>query len=327
MKQIQYRDAVVTFIDILGFKDMISNLNENTINDILQLFHLQYNQDSLSDQSDWGKTYTTEIHFFSDSVVRVKYTDEDEEFLNAVTDEIISLAVMQLELLKHDILIRGGCTRGMVYSNLSSNVLFGPALMEAYNIEKDLSVYPRIVISDNVWNSYMRDMASSDSWVKSDGGANRGFDFMKTSSHKYITGGWKKDAGLMNLKYNKFLSDQWFINYFWGPITAKFYSLRKAENFFKHNLLSYQKNFVNTIEMYLTLLESYNRKIEIKNIDEKIKIKHLWCRFQLHETIKDIYEWIDGLKLSFLFDHDQLKKISDQAELFFKRYALWRKKD
>ena len=321
-EQIQYREAIVTFIDILGFEDMIINYGENEIYEILQLFHSQYSQNSLSNHAKLGRTYTSEVYFFSDSVVRVKYTDYEDLWLNTATDEVISLAVIQLELLKRNIHIRGGCTKGMIYSDSSSNILFGPALNEAYKIESELSVYPRIVISEDVMGDYFKDMSSTISWIKNDGGTNREIK-LKTTKPKYTNKGWKKDARILKLKYDKSLKDQWFINHFWGPATFYIDELSLSKNFYDQMQILHCKNELESfIEICLSLFENYNRLIEIEDTNERIKIKYLWCRFQLHETIKDIYEWVVGFKLSPLINQDVLRRLAELSELFFNRYTL-----
>jgi hypothetical protein len=322
-KQIQYQEAIVTFIDILGFKNILSNSTENEIYEILQLFHSQYNKNNLTNSNILGRTYFSDIHFFSDSVVRVKYTDYEDMYLNAATDEVISLAVIQLELLKRNIYIRGGCTKGMIYSDSSSNILYGPALIDAYNIESNISLYPRIVISEGVWSDYFRDMTSTRHWVKKDSIANRGFDFMEVAKIKYNTTGWKNDAKLLGLEYNTLMEDQWFINYLWGPVSGNIINLLSAKNYkLQVNIKIYENEVEELVRFNLSLLEKYDRLISNEDIEKKIKIKYLWVRYHLHETIKDTYEWIIGYNLSSIINQILLKRLAEQSELFFKKYSL-----
>ena len=323
-KDIQYREAIVTFIDILGFKNMLSNLDANGIYEVLNQFHLQHNKNSLSNHTtEHEKTYETEVYFFSDSVVRIKYTDYEDMWLNTASDEVITLAVMQFELFKRGILIRGGCTKGMIYSNTSSNILFGPALAEAYKIESEFSVYPRIVVSESVLGDCDRDMTMTVHWIKSDFSANRGFDFMEVAKMKYITAGWEKDVtDFISTKRSIVLNKNSFINYFWGRVTSIMRKLLSERSWRQKYIPLLTSELTNTIETYLSLLLNYNNKIENDNINDRIKIKLLWCRFHLHETIKDIYEWVEGYELSNFLDVDLNRRLAEQTELFFKRYGI-----
>ena len=307
--KVHYREAIVTYMDILGFGGVLSNFSADEIYNIIKLFHFQYSQDSLSNHIEYGKSYDTDIHFFSDSVVRVKYTDFEDLWLNTASDEVISLALMQLELFKNDILVRGGCTKGMIYSDSSSNILFGPALVEAHKMECTLSVYPRIIISQNILEDYFRDITTTVHWIKADGSANRGLDFMQGANPKYSTSGWEKDAELLKLRHDP-LKKQWFVNYFWGPASADIYSLH------------HKKELLHIVETYLLLMANVDKLVEKGDVDDRIKIKNLWCRFQLHETIKDIYEWINGFEMSSLLNPDILERLAEQSTLFFRRYGL-----
>ena len=320
---IQYREAIVTFIDILGFKDMLSIFNASEIYDVFQLFHSQYGQNSLSNHEFHGKTYETEVYFFSDSVVRVKYTDYEDMWQNTASDEIISLAIMQHELLKRNILVRGGCTKGLIYSNSASNVLFGPALVEAYKMENELSVYPRIVINKMVWQNYMSDMTTTSHWIRSDSIANRGSDFMQVADVKYNTAGWSEDARLLNLKNDISFRGQWYVNYFWGPSSSEILSLLNTKTSNDQDAIPYlEDKLLNLVEAHLYLLSNYDRKLNISHTNERIKMKQLWCRFHLHETVKDMYEWINGFELTFLLSCDIINSLAKQADLFFERYGL-----
>jgi hypothetical protein len=59
--------------------------------------------------------------------------------------EIVDLLHIQVLLIDDEILIRGGVTVGKV--SVSENRVFGPGLIEAYDIESKFARYPRIVVS------------------------------------------------------------------------------------------------------------------------------------------------------------------------------------
>jgi len=56
-----------------------------------------------------------------------------------------------LDLLRQGVLTRGGITKGLLYH--SSNIAFGPALIEAYRLESEVAVYPRVVLDPTLTKS------------------------------------------------------------------------------------------------------------------------------------------------------------------------------
>ncbi|MGF9724206.1 hypothetical protein ABEX00_02635 [Bacillus safensis] len=91
---------------------------------------------SLKDQ---GK----EVTVFSDSIVismPVSNSGSGFQLLNEVI-------FIQMELMYMGIFIRGGMTAGMLYH--SENIVFGPAMNEAYCLETKYAIYPRVIVSSN----------------------------------------------------------------------------------------------------------------------------------------------------------------------------------
>lgn len=70
--------------------------------------------------------------------------------LNRLTFVLIEL--QNILLLKYKILIRGAITFGKLYHN--NGVIFGEALVNAYNMEKDKACYPRIIYDEALLKRY-----------------------------------------------------------------------------------------------------------------------------------------------------------------------------
>jgi len=161
--------AVVTFIDILGFKNLVENKSENEMSEILSLFQ-KYNTENLIDKYVCDNCTSTEKFtlnvktvFFSDSVVRIRYAFtcekgvlSDGHYMFMLENELLSLADIQSELLKKGILIRGGITIGDILYDEDTNQLFGKAMNRAYELESKIANYPRIVIDPTFSNVYSR---------------------------------------------------------------------------------------------------------------------------------------------------------------------------
>jgi len=131
----------VAFIDLLGFSSMVRHDCENPVSsqkyiDKLKTAHTKTKE--LQNQLD-----DLQLIQFSDSIVlAIPYNKENfTNFSRLVAD-------YQYELLKANILCRGGISYGM--HHFENDFLFSNGLIHAYQIEKDISINPRIVISKDL---------------------------------------------------------------------------------------------------------------------------------------------------------------------------------
>ncbi len=132
-----YQKAIVTFIDILGFGDLVKQSDAVSINKVLDVI-----QKETSDEDDH-----TEVISFSDSIVRIRKieTKENKEFpMGLLYQELISLVHAQGKLIDFNLIIRGGVSVGDIYT--SGGRVFGPGLVQAYELESKYALYPRIII-------------------------------------------------------------------------------------------------------------------------------------------------------------------------------------
>jgi len=142
-----YREAIITFVDILGFKNIIQ---KSTAEEVLKILKkIEYFSDA-KESSD-GEDYTPKIIQFSDSIIRIRPLDSKAnlEFrYGSLFYELNDLVIMQGELINHGICIRGGLTVGNVYFDDAK--VYGPGFVKAYEIESGFSNYPRIVIDPEI---------------------------------------------------------------------------------------------------------------------------------------------------------------------------------
>ena len=289
----QYREAVVSFIDILGFKDMITNRTANEVYNIYQLFHFQSHKKSQSDfEERSGLSLEYEVYSFSDSVVRIKYVNDNDIAFLVENDEILSLGTIQNELFKKGVMIRGGVVRGLIYSEPTSNTLYGPALNEAYRLENELAKTPRIILSNQVVQNYMRDMFSPAHWIKQNGLGNR-----------------EEIKCLPN-------TEPFFINYFWGS----FVSLYQLLAIKRDTGLEIGNGMEEYVTNFLSLYHDLKNKAENNIYNESTKLKFKWCKDNMHETIKDICEWIEvGFHDFHIVSHDTHKILKEQSEIYLNK--------
>lgn len=146
-----YQKAFVTFIDILGFKDMVERLEPQNINkvlDAMQMFSSLPQRRRTPFNSPENLPIVVQ---FSDSIIRIQPTrnaNENESVLNFFVSELRSLLLAQGNLACNGVLIRGGVTYGDIC--VHKERIFGPAIVRAYKIESVLARYPRIIVDETL---------------------------------------------------------------------------------------------------------------------------------------------------------------------------------
>lgn len=141
-----FTERVVAFIDILGFKEKVCCSINNA--DCADKLHssLQYIL-SLKEENENTATVMSlkklglEITTFSDSIV-MSYPVEYQGALFTLLLDVIHL---QLVLACKGILIRGGISIGSLFHD--GNIVYGPAMNEAYELESVYAKMPRVIIA------------------------------------------------------------------------------------------------------------------------------------------------------------------------------------
>lgn len=142
----EYKSAIVSYLDILGFRKFVEN-DKTTPDEILSLLQLTKGVTGIKAVTftEHGEMLThTATQTFSDLVIRqVEY--DDTNFVNRLSHEMDTLANIQFQLLisKGRTLIRGGMSKGRCY--VDNDFVFGPAMVRSYELEQS-AVFPRIII-------------------------------------------------------------------------------------------------------------------------------------------------------------------------------------
>lgn len=157
---------LIFYVDFLGVKQLVRNTpthpeDVERINSFTQLLHyvasLRGDLRVMERPLESGRQFIVqpEISTFSDHIV-ISYDIETlksmggNEFASGflITEKLIlSIAAKALKL---GMLIRGGVTLGPLHHK--DGVVLGPAMVEAYELESSLAIYPRIVISNHLYS-------------------------------------------------------------------------------------------------------------------------------------------------------------------------------
>jgi hypothetical protein len=134
-----YEQKVVFFYDILGWKSEVESAGKEPekLGDLRRLILQHVRLLRLPVQSP------VNVSTFSDNVVisSIPHRDVTPYFLR-------EMATLQLMTMSLGFLMRGGITVGDIIHD--EEVVFGPALIRAHELESKIAVYPRIVVDEQV---------------------------------------------------------------------------------------------------------------------------------------------------------------------------------
>ncbi|GIX59797.1 hypothetical protein BPADB04_48270 [Bacillus paranthracis] len=137
-------ESIVCFTDILGFSNLIINTpNRQSGNHLLKNLH-----EILTNQYALMREMNPYGHFktFTDNVILAYPRFQDGEGQSGSL--FMSFIDYQLEMTLNGYFLRGGIALGDYYGD--DDFAYGPALIEAHDLECSKASYPRIILSDNM---------------------------------------------------------------------------------------------------------------------------------------------------------------------------------
>ena len=153
---VRYKIALVTYLDILGFKNLIATRKAGEISRIIGVFQEAVEPTTHKTPLKAAAYRIPEDQYvhFSDLSLIVRPL-EGVEFAppcSQLFDQLLHIVRAQARLVVDEgILIRGAVTIGEVVKRRGQ--LFGPAVVRAYELEQDFASHPRIVIDDRIFEA------------------------------------------------------------------------------------------------------------------------------------------------------------------------------
>lgn len=142
----QYRKAIVSYLDILGFRDLISSSDRTPAPKVRKVLAATRSVAAVPfrvQSENWNTQ--TEIQNFSDLVLRTSFIDSRRNLVDQLFLDLGLLAGIQFTLVaKHGIFVRGGVCMGDMF--IDTKFVFGPALVKSYELSEKVAVFPRIVV-------------------------------------------------------------------------------------------------------------------------------------------------------------------------------------
>lgn len=141
-----YEKRIVLFLDFLGFGEVINatTTDRSKITDVIQAINRLR---EIGRQQEFYKSQ--QVTQFSDCIV-VSYRCNER---SAAFDLVNEIGLALIGLVGLGFLVRGGVAVGdLIHTN---DFLFGPAMIEAYQLESKCAIYPRVLISDSLFEVAM----------------------------------------------------------------------------------------------------------------------------------------------------------------------------
>lgn len=155
-----YEECLVTFFDILGFRALLNKQSAAEIRETMNRFRRLSKGDDIAPFHRMKEARVqSEVlaEIISDAIVRVRTTETQHQD-GALIWEIIDLIHIQIECIDKGILLRGAMTIGHMHVGIQlDGPVFGPALVEAYEMEDREVVYPRIAIHERLIERHQSD--------------------------------------------------------------------------------------------------------------------------------------------------------------------------
>ncbi|RJQ62608.1 MAG: hypothetical protein C4517_06330 [Stygiobacter sp.] len=142
----KYAISIISYFDILGFKDIIETRKPKDILNILKRFRYMATPDK-----ELSKDLEQNFFNFSDCAVRttkVLSRVNSKRPVGILFYELLDVLHIQMELVNLGIFLRGGITLGEVYAE--DGFIFGPGLVDAYVLENKIAKSPRIILQKEV---------------------------------------------------------------------------------------------------------------------------------------------------------------------------------
>lgn len=142
----EYKDCYVAFLDILGFKNIVKEQDCDYIYETMNKLH-DLTKHSLNFNGFDIMAYEKIKHIIlSDSIVIYIESDIEDSFVALM--HVCYLLQQHLASLEYPIFLRGGITKGPLC--FDDTIVFGNALTQAYLLENNIAVYPRIIFTGNI---------------------------------------------------------------------------------------------------------------------------------------------------------------------------------
>jgi hypothetical protein len=289
---------IVCFLDILGFSEFVNCYDNDITSTILQEIqesfalarvHLLENKNQYNKEAIEHLEYQT----FSDNVcISIPYFDNENDFLSNFNILSIYVRGFQMIMMSKGFFMRGGIAIGSYYAD--NNIIFSKGLINAYKLESEKAIYPRILVDKVIIEKILNYRESQSDY----------FGLKQAIIFDWENQAFLNPIGLINSSIQQFNSimsevEQDSEDQFSTLLNSLTKTIGKLTTDLLETVSTGEKETLNLIKGYINqyLIENQN--------NERIYSKYLW----LGELLKWLEnEGTEKLKFHFLSEYFETKK-------------------
>lgn len=247
----KFENCFVAYVDLLGFKNKVLGNPRNqealsVLKDSLKICASFPSGGKKASLGDGGyRKIDVQSRFFSDTVVLFMKESPDN-----LSHLLFMIRYLQDKLWEKELCMRGAITHGEMYwpKTKEKGITLGKALIEAHELESNVAIYPRIILSEGIYQYIIRNNIIAEPFAE------------YGNLHEYIS---TDEAGIhyLNLLHNeiKRRSGEEFVKYKNG------FSINWNE--------TESSNISNIIGLVEQTIDN-----NIESSDYKVKIKYQWLK-------------------------------------------------
>ncbi len=257
MSEYNLEDCFICYLDVLGVKNLLKEIengeNKKLLEDIIKVIKIN-SKITKSTSKETSKDGNLDIRsfYFSDSFAFIMKKEPRN-----LPHLFLIVRYLQDRFWEKGFCFRGAITVGKMYfPKKEENVLIGPGLVEAYKLESEIAIYPRIVVDEKLVE-YIKNKNI------------KGSPFLEKQNDGFLINGIKKDKDGI---------------YFLDLLNRKV--LRKiGENIINENKrfsIVWNRESKSNYERIIGEVEEIVEK-NINSTDEKVKQKYEWLKSYVEE--------------------------------------------
>ncbi len=146
----KYTDCFLVYLDILGFQEKVKETKDSpqSLERLIEALKINsaFTQSKEKTTNSDGKLDIRSF-FFSDSFVFMMKAEKKN-----LPHLFLIIRYLQDRLWESGLSLRGAITNGNMYwPTQKENIIIGPAMIEAYRLESETAIYPRIIVEKKLF--------------------------------------------------------------------------------------------------------------------------------------------------------------------------------
>lgn len=192
----KYTNSYVAVLDILGFKNLLNSQEDKACQNLYNLFTaIDFDSNSAAQMKSANSFDDETMNIPLDDVQQYIMSDTiifsiDATKINARAALIVQVAYFAGKLLVNNpdpILVRGAVSKGDYYLNKKKRFMYGPAMADAYLLEENSAIYPRIIVHQGIFDNVEKEFEmigfpQPDVWLYDDFDGFKCIDYFRTVS-------------------------------------------------------------------------------------------------------------------------------------------------